>query len=72
MNVLFDQCGWAGPGYTKLTDEVMAATPLIHGSGRFLHDGTLAEILPEDSRLLVDRMACVQYYLAMDSGGEHP
>lgn len=72
MNVLFDQCGWAGPGYTSLTDEVMAATPLLHSSGRRLHDGTLTEVLPGDLQLLADRMACVQYYLAMDSGGEHP
>ncbi|MBQ2920847.1 MAG: LTA synthase family protein [Oscillospiraceae bacterium] len=72
MNVLFDQCGWSGPGYTSLTDEVMAATPLLHSSGRRLHDGALTEVLPEDLQLLVDKMACVQYYLAMDSDGEHP
>ena len=72
MNVLFDQCGWSGPGYTSLTDEVMAATPLLHSSGRYLAGSVLTDKLPKEQQLLVDRMACVQYYLAMDAGGVHP
>lgn len=41
MNVLFDKCGWDGPGYRKLTSEVMARMPVVHTTGRCLMDGTL-------------------------------
>ena len=72
MNVLFDQCGWAGPGYTALTDEVMAATPLLHTTKRYMTDGVLTDTLTQEQQLLVDQMTRVQYYLAMDAGGLHP
>ena len=68
MNVLFDQLGWEGPGYMKLTDEVMAQTPVLHNTGRALVDGTLTE----SQQTLRDRMTCVQYYLSMDAEGKHP
>ena len=66
MNVLFDQCGWEGPGYTKLTDEVMSATPLLHTTKRYMTDGRLTEELPEAQQLLADQMARVQYYLTQN------
>ena len=72
MNVLFDQCGWAGPGYTALTHEVMAATPLLHTTKRYLTDGVLTDTLTMEQQLLVDQMTQVQYYLAMDAGGAPP
>lgn len=72
MNVLFDQCGWAGPGYQKLTDEVMAATPLVHATKRYLPDGVLTNTLTEAQQELVQNMTYAQYYLAQDSGGIHP
>lgn len=72
MNVLFDQCGWEGPGYTALTDEVMAATPLLHTTKRYMADGVLTDTLTQEQQLLVDQMTQVQYYLAMDAGGVHP
>ena len=72
MNVVFDLCGWEGAGYTKLTDEVMASTPVIHGTGRYLADGAITDTLTESQQLLVDNMTRVQYYLAQDAGGKHP
>ena len=72
MNVLFDQLGWEGPGYQKLTDEVMAQTPALHNTGRILVDGSLTDTLTESQQALVDQMTYVQYYLAMDAGGMHP
>ncbi len=29
MNVLFEECGWDAPAYQKLTDDVMARTPIV-------------------------------------------
>jgi len=72
MNVLFDQCGWEGPGYTALTNEVMAATPLLHTTGRYLTDGILTDALTGEQQLLVEQMTHAQYYLAQDAGGVHP
>ena len=72
MNVLFDQLGWEGPGYMKLTDEVMAQTPALHNTGRTLVNGSLTDTLSESQQALVDQMIRVQYYLSMDAGGMHP
>ncbi|MBQ4550143.1 MAG: LTA synthase family protein [Oscillospiraceae bacterium] len=72
MNVLFEQCGWEGPGYTKLTDAVLDAVPMLHTSGRYLLDGTLTDSLPADRQELVTQMEQVQYYLTQDAGGIHP
>ncbi len=74
MNVLFEQCGWEGPGYQKLTDEVFDATPLIHATKRYLTDGVLTDAasLSESQAALLEQMTYVQYYLAQDSGGVHP
>ena len=72
MNVLFGQCGWEGPGYTALTDEVMAATPLIHTTGRYVSGGMLTDSLNEEQQFLVEQMTHAQYYLAQDAGGVHP
>ena len=67
MNVLFEQCGWEGPGYMKFTDEVMAELPVLHGTKREQTEG-----LTEEQLALRDRMTKIQYYLAMDAGGVHP
>lgn len=67
MNVLFEQCGWEGPGYMKLTNEVMARRPIIHTTQLNLTDGLTREQLQ-----LTRQMLCAQYYLAMDAGGVHP
>ena len=72
MNVLFDQLGWEGPGYMKLTDEVMAQTPALHNTGRTLVGGSLTDTLTGSQQALVDRMIDVQYYLSMDTSGMHP
>ena len=72
MNVLFEKCGWEGPGYTKLTDTVLDAVPMLHTSGRYLLDGTLTDSLPADRQDLVTQMEQVQYYLTQDAGGIHP
>ena len=72
MNVLFEQCGWAGPGYTKLTDTVREEVPVLHSSGRYLSEGALTDTLGADSQTLTAQMERVQYYLAQDSGGTHP
>ena len=72
MNVLFEQCGWAGPGYTKFTDAVRDAVPMLHSSGRYLSEGALSNTLSADSQTLAAQMERVQYYLAQDSGGTHP
>lgn len=72
MNVLFARCGWEGPGYTKLTDTVLDAVPMLHASGRYLLDGTLTDALPADRQALTAQMEQIQYYLTQDANGVHP
>lgn len=74
MNVLFDKCGWDGPGYRKLTSEVMERMPIVHSTGRCLIDGTLVyqkDLTLEDQELL-RKMKYAQFYLAQDAKGIHP
>ncbi len=67
MNVLFEQCGWEGPGYMKFADQVMAQLPVLHTTRRNETAG-----LTDEQLTLRDQMTQVQYYLAMDAGGVHP
>ena len=67
MNVLFEQCGWEGPGYMKLTNEVMVRRPIIHTTQLSLTDD-----LTQEQLQLTQQMLCAQYYLAMDAGAVHP
>ena len=72
MNVLFRECGWEGPGYTKFTNTVLDAIPMLHASGRYLLDGSLTDTLPADRAELAAQMERIQYYLTQDAGGVHP
>ncbi len=69
MNVLFSQCGWEGPSYMKLSNEVMAKMPVVSSKGRIMQDGELvaeAEISKENAELL-SKFRKAQYYLARNS-----
>lgn len=35
MNVLFEKCGWSGPAFLKLSNEVMAALPVVSTNGYY-------------------------------------
>lgn len=74
MNVLFDRCGWEGPSYQKLTDEVMAQLPVVFIWDRYLENGSYVqeEALSPESRALLQRLRNAQYYLANQSGGKLP
>ncbi len=72
MNVLFDQCGWEGPGFRKLTDAVMEQVPVLHTTKRYLSGGSLTDTLTEAQADLLRQMAYAQYHLAQDAGGSHP
>lgn len=74
MNVLFDQCGWNGPSYMKLTDEVMAAVPVITINDRFLDGDALvreSELSP-DAAAFLRNMRYAQFYLSEESLGILP
>jgi len=74
MNVLFDKCGWDGPGYCALTSEVMSRVPIIHTTNRFQIDGAMidaADLEASDAQRILS-MAQAQFFLAQDAGGVHP
>ena len=62
MAEVFDQCGWEGPGFMKLSREMREATPLVHKTDRFLKDGQLADALEGEDLELFQRFLWAQYY----------
>ena len=74
MNVLFEQCGWEGPSFLKLTDEVLESIPVLAANGRIIQNSTLLSEadLSEADRVLLDKMRQTQFYLSQDSGGILP
>lgn len=74
MNVLFGQCGWSGPSYLKLTNQIFSRTPLVHATGQYLIDGivTAEDGLPTELSDLLTQMEYARYYLSYDSSGILP
>lgn len=64
MNVVFEQCGWAGPAYQKIAGQVMASVPVIHTTGVYLTEDQLVsgDALSDEQRSLLHRLNCVRYY----------
>lgn len=64
MNVLFEQCGWAGPEYKKLSDAVMRAVPIVHKTGVYASSGSLVSSngLSSEQASLLHKLNCVRYY----------
>lgn len=74
MNVLFEQCGWEGPSYMKLTDEVRELIPIVSSNDIFSENQALlteAE-LSEKATEAIASMRRTQYYLAQDADGTLP
>lgn len=65
MNVVFEQCGWEGPGYQKLTDEVMSVFPVIHGTGVYSNGSSLItdSDLTVEQQSLLDKLEYICFYL---------
>ena len=69
MNVLFEQCGWDGPAYQKLTNEVIKQTPIVSTHDWYGEFGSLSvfDALDEQAQKRITQMQYVQYYLARDA-----
>ncbi|MGN0985092.1 MAG: LTA synthase family protein [Candidatus Enterenecus sp.] len=62
MNVLFDQCGWAGDAYMQAVYDCWQALPVISTTGRYVTaEGELTTVLNEEQQLLADRFAMLEY-----------
>ncbi len=68
MNVLFKQCGWDGPSYLKLSNEVMEKMPVVTTNDRVLQHGSLLQekMLDYRNRNLLLKFRKAQYYLSHD------
>ena len=62
MPKVFDSCGWQGPGFMELSRQMREISPLLHVSGRFLADGVLTDVLPEEEMAFYQRFLQIQYY----------
>ena len=74
MNLLFEQCGWEGPSYLKMSNEIKAELPVVTTNDRYLVDGALVPTssLTEEQKAMLEKMRRVQFYLSRDSGGKLP
>lgn len=74
MNLLFEHCGWKGPSFLKLSEEVRARLPVVSSGGMYYEDGALIAgwQLTEADQELVRKMHWAQFYLSRDSGGDLP
>ena len=66
MNVLFEQCGWEGPAFLKISNAVMEKLPVVTSNDRYLQDGKLVstEEITEENNELFNNMKKAQFYLA--------
>lgn len=67
MNQLFQFCGWEEPAVMEISSEMMAVTPVILQSGRYLFEGTFVEKLPSpyDSQM-AEYLALHRYRRVME------
>ena len=74
MNLLFEQCGWEGPSFLKLSNEVWAALPVITNNGRCVAEGALIPTaqMTDAQKTLLDKLYHTQYYLMRDAEGKLP
>ncbi|MBR5520061.1 MAG: sulfatase-like hydrolase/transferase [Clostridia bacterium] len=74
MNVLFDLCGWEGPSFLKMTDEIMESLPILAVNDRVIRNGALTTVsdLNQADKELLNKLYQTQYYLSQDSDGSLP
>ena len=74
MDLLFEECGWKGPSWLKLSQEVRALLPVVSTKDRYLQEGVLVSgsELTDEARQALTALRYVQYYLMRDSGGALP
>lgn len=63
MPELFEQCGWTGPSFLQLAQEVREVTPLVHQQGVYLtEDGQLTDRLSGEAADRLNEFFFAQYY----------
>jgi len=63
MNLFFDQCGWAGNGWTQATTDIWRELPVLTTVGRYVgSDGRLVETLDADGQAALDTYRKIEYY----------
>ena len=62
MQELFDQCGWEGPGFMKLSRQLREITPLVHSQNLFWQEDVLAYGLEGASQAFYEQFLCAQYF----------
>ena len=63
MPELFEQCGWTGPSFLQLAQEVREITPLVHQQGVYLTEGgQLTDHLSGEAADRLNEFFFAQYY----------
>lgn len=74
MNELFRQCGWEGPAFMKLSNEVETYLPILTTNNRFEEDSQLVteDALSAEAAAILDCFRKVESYLAEPLTEEQP
>lgn len=62
MQEVFNQCGWDGPGFMKLSREMQGITPMLHDTGLFWADGAPTDTLEAGAMAFYQQFLQMQYY----------
>ncbi len=63
MNVLFEQLGWEGSAYMKLSDSVRETIPVVNSNDLYIENGEYSKALSEDGVKLAQKLDFAGYYL---------
>ena len=61
MTEVFDQCGWEGSGFMRMSREIRAVSPLIHERELYLLNGVLTDTLPQLEQEKLTAFLSAQY-----------
>lgn len=68
MNLVFRQLGWDGPAYAQAMDKMMDVFPVVSTAGRYVVDGAVTDIVPEERRELLREFRFLQYFWQSEWG----
>ena len=63
MNVLFEQLGWEGNAYMKLSNSVKERIPVINSGDLYIENGEYTKTLSDEGMKLAEKLSFAGYYL---------
>ena len=62
MNLVFDQCGWDGPGFMQAMDDMMEVFPVVTTRGFYVVDDVFTDTIAEERKEKFDAFLSLNHY----------